>query len=92
MNTLGYVFLFIEACTLHRRHNLPDKYSILTVDDIFHFFVVVEIVTFANTCFVVMIYLLMASIINEKQLEEEEPSNTTLERSSEPEELTVSQN
>jgi len=64
MNTLAYVFLFIEACTAHKKNHLERKYSILTVEDNVHFFVVLEIVTFATTFFIVMAYLLQASIRN----------------------------
>ena len=78
MNTLSYVFLFIEACTAHEKNHLKRKYSILTVEDNVHFFVVMEIVTFATTFFIAMTYLLHASITNEKILKRKEPTNTTI--------------
>lgn len=44
------------------------------------FFVIIEIVTFLSSFFVVMITLLIASCINEKQAKKKDSDNTDLER------------
>ena len=43
-------------------------YSVLKVEDTIHFFVVVEIVTYGSNILVLMIYLLLASFRNERQV------------------------
>ena len=67
LSTLSYIYFFIKACVAHFTHNLEMKYSIFQVEDVVHFFVIIEIVTYATALLVVMVYLLFASILNEKQ-------------------------
>jgi hypothetical protein len=68
LSTLGYMYFFIKACVAHFKYNLEMKYSIFQVEDVVHFFVIIEIVTYATALLVVMVYVLFASIINEKQV------------------------
>ena len=67
LSTLSYIYFFIKACVAHFKHNLEMKYSALQVEDVVHFFVIIEIVTYATALLVVMVYVLLASIKNEKQ-------------------------
>ena len=67
LSTLSYIYFFIKGCVAHFKHNLEMKYSIFQVEDVVHFFVIIEIVTYATALLVVMVYVLFASIINEKQ-------------------------
>jgi len=71
LSTLSYIYFFIKACVAHFKHNLEMKYSILQVEDVVHYFVIIEIVTYATALLVVMIYVLLASIRNEKQVKKE---------------------
>ena len=68
LSTLSYIYFFIKACVAHFKHNLEMKYSVLQVEDVVHFFVIIEIVTYATALLVVMVYVLLASIKNEKQV------------------------
>lgn len=68
LSNLGYIYFFIKACVAHFTYNLEMKYSILQVEDVVHFFVVIEIVAYATALLVVILYVFIASIINEKQV------------------------
>ena len=92
LSTLSYIYIFIKACVAHAKNNIEKKYSILEVEDVVHFFVIIEIVTYATTLLVVMVYLFLASCKNEKQVKKEESRNANLESSAQPEDGTVSQN
>jgi len=63
--TVGHNYLLIEACVTLFNYNRKMGYSVLQVEDTIHFFVVVEIVTYASNILVLMIYLLLASFRNE---------------------------
>lgn len=71
LSTLSYIYFFIKACVAHFKHNLEMKYSFLQVEDVVHFFVIIEIVTYATALLVVMVYVLLASIKNEKQVKKD---------------------
>jgi len=71
LSTLSYIYFFIKACVAHFKHNLEMKYSVLQVEDVVHFFVIIEIVTYATALLVVMVYVLLASIKNEKQVKKD---------------------
>jgi hypothetical protein len=71
LSTLSYIYFFIKACVAHFKHNLEMKYSALQVEDVVHFFVIIEIVTYATALLVVMVYVLLASIKNEKQVKKD---------------------
>ena len=63
------------------------------VEDVVHFFVIIEIVTYGTTLLVVMIYLFFASLKNEQQVKKDKPKKNNFERSAQPElEGTFSQN
>ena len=66
MISFFYIYTFIKAFIAHLKYNIED--SILKVNDIVQFFVVIEIVTFMSSFFVVMIFLFFSSCINEKNL------------------------
>ena len=68
LTTLGYIYFFIKACVSHFMYNLEMKYSILQVEDVVHYFVLIEIVAYATALLVVIFYVFIASIINEKQV------------------------
>jgi hypothetical protein len=71
LSTLSYIYFFIKACVAHFKHNLEMKYSVLQVEDVVHFFVIIEIVTYATALLVVMVYVLLASIKSEKQVKKD---------------------
>jgi hypothetical protein len=62
------VCLFIKAFFAHFKYNREKGYSDLQVEDTVHFFVVIEIVTYATALLVLIIYLFLASIRNERQV------------------------
>ena len=66
--TLWYFILFLFACLLHVKHSLAMGYTLIQVEDVIHFFLVIEIVTFVSSLTVTMIVLLFASCRNDKQL------------------------
>ena len=66
LSTLSYIFFFIKACIVYFKHSLKMGYSVLEVEDVVHFFVLIEIVTYASSFLVVMIYLSVASCFNDK--------------------------
>jgi hypothetical protein len=68
LSTLSYIYFFIKACVAHFTNNLEKKYSIFQVEDVVHFFLIIEIVTYATALLVVMVYVLFASIVNERQV------------------------
>jgi len=92
LSTLSYIYFFIKACVAHFKHNLDNKYSILHVEDVVHYFVIIEIVTYATTLLVVMIYLWWASIKNEKQIKKEDKRKSKLESNAKPDDGSFSQN
>jgi hypothetical protein len=71
LSTLSYIYFFIKACVAHTKYNLEMKYSILQVEDVVHFFVIIELVTYATALLVVMFYVIFASLVNEKQVKKE---------------------
>jgi hypothetical protein len=80
--TLCYILVFIQACIAHVKYNRKD--SIFIVNHDAQFFVLIEIVIFMSSFFVVMITLFYASSINEKQIKKKNPNNTDLERRTQP--------
>ena len=66
--TFGQIYLLIESGVALFNYNRKMGYSVLQVEDTIHFFVVVEIVTYGSNILVLMIYLLLASFRNERQV------------------------
>ena len=73
--TLGHIYLLIESSVALFNYNRKMGYSVLQVEDNIHFFVVVEIVTYASNILVLIIYLLLASFRNERQVRKVNPIN-----------------
>ena len=68
LSSVSHVYLFIKAFFAHFKYNREMGYSDLQVEDTVHFFVVIEIVTYASTLLVLIIFLFLASIRNESQV------------------------
>jgi hypothetical protein len=65
--TLLYFLFFLEACLLHLKHAIAMGYSLLQVEDVLHFLLLVEIVTFISALLATFFLLLFASCRNDKQ-------------------------
>jgi hypothetical protein len=66
LTTCGYLYLLIEACVELIKYKRKMGYSIFQVEDTFHYFVLIEIVTFATNLMVLLLYVLPASFRNER--------------------------
>jgi hypothetical protein len=64
----GYMYQLIKACVGVLSYNRKMGYSIFQVEDTVHYFVVIEIVTFATNLLVLILYLLPASFRYERQV------------------------
>jgi hypothetical protein len=65
--TLMYLYLFLDSCLVHIKHSLKKGYALYQVEDVVHFFVIIEIVNYASTLLVNIIVLFFASCRNYKQ-------------------------
>jgi hypothetical protein len=68
LTTVWQIYLLIESCVALFNYNRKMGYSVLQVEDSIHFFVFVEIVTYASNILVLMIYLMLESFRNEWQV------------------------
>ena len=75
LSTISYIYLFIEACVGHFNYNHKMGYSVFQVEDTVHFFVVIEIATYATNVMVLIIFTLLASFRNERQVRRAGPIN-----------------
>jgi hypothetical protein len=75
LSNFSYIYLFIEACVGHIKYNHKMGYSLFQVEDTVHFFVVIEIATYGTNVLVLMIYSLLASFRNERQVRRAGPIN-----------------
>ena len=66
--TIWYLICFFAACMFHAKHAQSKNYKLYQVEDVVHFFVIIEILIFASSLFVNMIVLLFASIRNVRQI------------------------
>ena len=71
----GYMYLLIKACVELIKYNRKMGYSIFQVEDTVHYFVVIEIVTFATNLLVLILYLLPASFRYERKVRRDRPIN-----------------
>ena len=82
MITLFYILVFIQGCIALVKYKTQD--SIFNYVDSGQFYVLIEIVTFMSSLFVVMITLFIASCVNEKQIKNKISINTDLEMRTQP--------
>ena len=64
--TVVYFWMFLRACLEHIEHASMRGYRYYQVEDVVHFFVLVEIVTFVSSQVVIMTVLIVASCVNVK--------------------------
>jgi hypothetical protein len=89
--TLLYILVFLQGWIAHVKYNRTDY--ILSVYDGAQFLVLIEMVIFMSSFFVVIITLFIASCINMKQLKKKkfDSINTDLERMTQPDQASASQ-
>lgn len=66
IGVLSYFTTFLYACLLHMNHVQSNGYQYYQVEDIVHFFLIIEILNYASMLLVNMIVLLVASFRNEQ--------------------------